>query len=135
SNHVGTDLDRALEAASDAWSLEGQERLSALGVALDAVRGAPFENLPATWTTALTHTATVRLQEAALKLSQALRASGELHEAEKAVRQGLQLCDPSEPLYREWAQIEAARGRPDRIRALESRLQDLLADEADETDG
>lgn len=134
SSHVGTDLDRALEAVSDAWSLEGEERLLALQAALDAVRGAPFENLPATWTTALTHTAIVRLQDAALNLSRSLRALGELDEAERAVRQGLLLCDPSEPLYRECAEIEAARGRHDRIRALEARLRDLLAGDADESD-
>lgn len=134
SNHVSTDLDRALEAVSGAWSLEGEERLSALRSALEAVRGAPFENLPATWTTALTHTAIVRLQEAALKLSRTLRNSGELDRAEQAVRRGLLLCDPSEPLYREWAEIEAARGRPDRIRALGSRLRDLLAEDTAEAD-
>lgn len=72
----------------------------------------------------------VRLQEAALELSRTLRESGHLDQAEEVVRRGLLLCDPSEALYREWAEIEAVRGRRDRVRALEARLRDLLAEGA-----
>jgi hypothetical protein len=73
------------------------------------------------------------LQDAAVDAATALLEAGRLDEAEHAVRQGLRLCDPCEPLYVAWAQIEHARDRRHRIPQLWARLRQRYADDADET--
>jgi hypothetical protein len=44
-----------------------------------------------------------------------LRETGRYTQAEQIILQALALCDPADPLYIEWARLELARGRPERI--------------------
>ncbi|MBS3940443.1 MAG: hypothetical protein KG028_05740 [Actinobacteria bacterium] len=133
SREVSTDLDRAFGHLQAARRLDGDERLTSLLAALTLVRGAPFQDLAVSWAADLEHRAVARLQDAALEAAPSLLAAGRLDEAEQAVQQGLKLCDPCEPLYVVWAQIEHARGRPDRITHLWTRLRRRYADDADAT--
>ena len=133
SPEVTTDLDRAFAHLDAAERTDGHERLDQLLAALELVRGTPFENLPVSWATDIAHRAVARLQDAALDAARQLLAAGRLDDAEHAVAQGLKLCDPCEPLYVVWAQIEDARDRRHRIPQLWTRLRQRYADEADET--
>ena len=130
---VSTDLDRAFGNLEAARRLKGDERLARLLAALALIRGAPFQDLTVSWAADLEHEAIARLQDAALEAASALLEAGRLDEAEHAVQQGLKLCDPCEPLYVVWARIEHARGRPDRISRLWTRLRQRYGDDADDT--
>jgi len=130
---VSTDLDRAFGNLEAARRLAGDERLDRLLAALALIRGAPFQDLAVSWAADLEHEATARLQDAALEAASALLEAGRADEAEHAVQQGLKLCDPCEPLYVMWARIEHARGRPDRISRLWTRLRQRYGDDADDT--
>jgi DNA-binding SARP family transcriptional activator len=134
SPQTTTDLDVAFGHLDAARHLDGDERLDRLLAALTLIRGTPFHDLPVSWATDLEHEATARLQDAALEAASALLEARRLDEAEHAVRQGLKLCDPCEPLYVVWAQIEHARGRADRIGQLWTRLRQRYADDADADD-
>ena len=134
SPQTTTDLDVAFGHLDAARHLDGDERLDGLLAALALIRGAPFHDMPVSWATDLEHQATARLQDAALDAATALLEVGRLDEAEHAVRQGLRLCDPCEPLYVAWAQIEHARGRADRVAQLWTRLRKRYADDADADD-
>lgn len=133
SPEVTTDLDRAFGHLDSACRLDGDGRVARLLAALDLVRGSPFQDMPMSWATDLEHQATARLQDAALDAAAALLEAGRLDEAEHAVQQGLKLCDPCEPLYVLWAQIEHARGRGDRIPQLWTRLRQRYAADTDDT--
>ena len=133
STAVTCDLNRALGHLDAARRLDGGERVDRQLAALDLVRGAPFQDLVVSWTTDLEHQATAQLQDAAIEAATSMLEAGRLDEAEHAVQQGLKLCDPCEPLYVVWAQIEHVRGRRDRIRQLWTRLRQRYADDADDT--
>lgn len=96
---------------------------------------AAFEGLPVSWATDVQQRAITQLQDTALEVAAALREAGEYDKAEDAIRRGLQLCDPAEPLYIEWAHLEAARGRRDQVPRLWQRLRNRYAQDADETAG
>jgi DNA-binding SARP family transcriptional activator len=136
SSHVGTDLDRSLahlaRARDCADPLAAADEIAA---ALALVRGEPFEGLPFSWAAEVTHRATVQLQDAAITAAETYRQAGRHGQAEDVIRRGLHLCDPCEPLYIQWAQVEAARGRRDQIPLLWRQLQARYATEADDTAG
>jgi DNA-binding SARP family transcriptional activator len=133
SEDVGCDLDRAFAHLAAARDLTGQPRCDHQLAALDLVRGEPFENLPVAWTVGLQQRAIIDLQDAAIEAATWLRQQGEHRPAEHAIQQGLALCDPCEPLYLEWARLEADRGRPEQIPRIWRRLQHHYAADADET--
>jgi DNA-binding SARP family transcriptional activator len=136
SSHVGSDLDRAL--AHLARARDRAEPLAAadeIAAALALVRGEPFEGLPFSWAAEVTHRATCQLQDAAIAAAETYRQAGRHGQAEDVIRRGLRLCDPCEPLYIQWAELEAARGRRDQIPHLWRQLQARYAAEADDTAG
>jgi nucleoid-associated protein YgaU len=136
SSHVGSDLDRAL--AHLARARDCPDRIAAadeIAAALTMVRGEPFEGLPLSWASEVTQHATAQLQDAAIAAAQTYRQGGRHGQAEDIIRRGLRLCDPCEPLYIQWAQLEAARGRRDQIPNLRRRLRARYAAEADDTAG
>lgn len=103
------------------------------GVAL--VRGEPFEGLPLSWTSEVTQHAIAQLQDAAITAAETYRQAGRYDRAEETIRRALRLCDPCEPLYIQWAQLEADRGRRDQIPHLWRQLRARYAAEADDTAG
>jgi DNA-binding SARP family transcriptional activator len=133
SEDVGCDLDRALAHLAAARDLTGQARCDQQLAALVLVRGEPFETLPVAWAVGLQQRAIIDLQDAAIEATTWLRQQGMHRAAEQAIQQGLALCDPCEPLYLEWARLEAARGRREQIPRIWRRLQHRYAAEADET--
>lgn len=130
---VTTDLDRAFAHLDAARRLDGDDRLAQLLAALDLVRGAPFVDMPVTWTADIEHQAISRLQDAAFEVAEALLEAGRYDDAEHAVQQGLRLCDPCEPLYVLWARIEHARRQLHRIPQLWTRLRQRYAEDTDDT--
>lgn len=128
--HAGTDIDRALALIEGAAVLDETARVEQLHQAVALVRGEPLEDLPTSWSTEVSAQAVVALQSAAQAVAENYRAAGKFDFAEGAVRQGLALCDPYEPLYVEWAEIEIARDRADQVRRLWIRLQEMIAEDA-----
>lgn len=135
NDQIGSDLDRAFRLLATARHLDGLQQAEMLLEALRLVRGEPFEDLPVSWAMDIQQRATVQLQEAAATAAQLLRAADRHDDAEYAIRQGLVLCDPCEPLYIEWARLEHSRGRTDQIPRLWRRLKQRYADDADEIAG
>jgi len=135
SDHVTTDLDQALQHLDTARTGDAEHQLQHLLAALDLIRGEPFEDLCFSWTLDVQQHAITHLHDAALTAAGALRRLGRYDDAEHAIRQGLTLYDPSEPLYVEWFHLEHARGHPERIPHLWHRLRQRYADQADETAG
>jgi DNA-binding SARP family transcriptional activator len=136
SNHVGTDLDQALELLANARrTCDPTQALDDQIAALSLVRGSPFTDLTVSWSVDIEQRAIAQLQDAAVAAATALSNAGEHDRAVWAIQQGLLLCDPSEPLYVTWARTEQARGRTDRIPQLWRRLRRLYADDADELAG
>ncbi len=135
SEHITTDIDRALHHLEIAKTCHGDDRIDRLQTALDLIRGEPFQDVAHPWTLDIQQHAITHLHDAALTAAALLRQAGRYEDAEHAIRQGLALYDPSEPLYVEWAHLEHARGRTDRIPQLQRRLQQRYADQADETAG
>jgi DNA-binding SARP family transcriptional activator len=136
SGDVGSDLDRAL--AHLARARDRPDPLAAadeIAHAVALVRGEPFEGLPLSWTSEVAQHAIAQLQDAAITAAQVYREAGRYDRAEDMIRRGLRLCDPCEPLYIQWAQLEAARGRRDQIPHLLRQLRARYADDADETAG
>jgi DNA-binding SARP family transcriptional activator len=136
SGDVGSDLDRAL--AHLARARDRPDALAAadeIAHAVALVRGEPFEGLPLSWTSEVAQHAIAQLQDAAITAAQVYREAGRYDRAEDMIRRGLRLCDPCEPLYIQWAQLEAARGRRDQIPHLLRQLRARYADDADETAG
>jgi DNA-binding SARP family transcriptional activator len=129
---VGTDFDRSFRHLATARTLDGDEQVAELIAALALVRGEPFEDLPYSWTLDIQQRAIAQLQDAALTAAPHLREAGRYTEAEQIIIRALALCDPAEPLYIEWARLELARGRPDRIPHLLRRLRQRYADDADD---
>ena len=132
---IGSDLDRAFQLLTAARHETTPRRAQLLLDALRLVRGEPFEDLPVSWAMDTQQRAIVQLQEAAATAAQLLRDAGQHDQAEEAIRHGLQLCDPCEPLYIEWARLEHTRGRTDQIPRLWRRLKQRYADDADEIAG
>lgn len=132
---IGSDLDRAFRLLAAARHRDGLQQAEVLLDALRLVRGEPFEDLPVSWAMDIQQRAIVQLQEAAATAAQLLRDADRHDDAEYAIRQGLVLCDPCEPLYIEWARLEHARGRTDQIPRLWRRLKQRYADDADEIAG
>jgi hypothetical protein len=58
----------------------------------------------------IAHRATVQPQDAAITAAATYRQAHRHGQAEDVTRRGLHLCDPCEPLYIQWAQLEAAGG-------------------------
>jgi DNA-binding SARP family transcriptional activator len=135
SDHLGCDLDRAFTHLATARDLNPGQRIGELSAALALIRGEPFEGLPVTWATDIQQRAITQLQDAAVEVAVALREAGDYDQAEDAIHRGLQLCDPAEPLYVEWAHLEAARGHRDQIPRLWQRLRNRYAQDADEAAG
>ena len=135
NDQIGSDLDRAFRLLAAARYLDGLQQAEALLEALRLIRGEPFEDLPVSWAMDIQQRATVQLQEAAATAAQLLRAADRHDDAEYAIRQGLVLCDPCEPLYIEWARLEHSRGRTDQIPRLWRRLKQRYTDDADEIAG
>ncbi len=134
-DQIGSDLDRAFRLLAAARHWDGLQQAEALLDALRLVRGEPFEDLPVSWAIDIQQRAIVQLQEAAATAAQLLRDADRHDDAEYAIRQGLVLCDPCEPLYIEWARLEHSRGRTDQIPRLWRRLKQRYADDADEIAG
>lgn len=122
SEHVATDLDRALGHLKLARTLPDQLRTGELRAALDLVRGQPFQGWPLSWATDIHQRAVAQLQDAALELAGLYRTAGDHEAAIAAVERGLKLCDPAEPLYVEWARIESDLGRTEQIDEIWERL-------------
>ncbi len=134
-DQIGSDLDRAFRLLVAARHRDGLQQAEILLEALRLVRGEPFEDLPVSWAMDIQQRAIVQLQEAAATAAQILRDADRHDDAEYAIRQGLVLCDPCEPLYIEWARLEHSRGRTDQIPRLWRRLKQRYADDADEIAG
>jgi DNA-binding SARP family transcriptional activator len=122
TEHVTTDLDQALELLQRARPLTGDARTELLDQALTLERGEPFEGLPLSWATETSERAIVQLQDAATNAATIHRQAGRHRQAETAITAGLKLCDPYEPLYLEWARLEADRDRHHRIPRIRQRL-------------
>lgn len=135
SEHVGSDLDRAFAHLAVARDLPGELRIRELTAALDLVRGEPFEDLPVSWASDVTQRAIAELQDAALEAARIHHDRGDLDAAETVIRQGLRLLDPADALYLQLAELEKARGRPDRVVALWRELRRRHADDADDIGG
>ena len=135
TDHITTDLDQALQHLDSAKTCNGDDQLRHLTAALDLIRGEPFEDLCFTWSLDVQQHAITHLHDAALTAATRLRELERYDEAEQAIRQGLTLYDPSEPLYVEWFHLEFDRGHHERIPHLWRRLQQRYADQADETAG
>ncbi|WP_052665146.1 LysM peptidoglycan-binding domain-containing protein [Nitriliruptor alkaliphilus] len=132
SDHVGTDLDRAFARLAAARQLPEAVRYREMTAALELVRGEPFAGLPVSWATDVVQRAITELQEAAFEAASYYRQNGEWDAAKTAIERGLLLCDPSEPLYLEWARLEVVRGRRDQVGRIWKQLRDRYADEADD---
>ncbi|TVP62693.1 MAG: hypothetical protein EA340_15350 [Nitriliruptor sp.] len=133
--HVRTDLDAAVHQLEQAHATNGDDRLLHLDRAIALVRGEPFQGWPRSWASEITSRAISQLQDAAAAAAAGHRRRGEHDEAEATIRTGLQLCDPSEILYLEWARLEAARGRRDQIPRILQRLNDAYNSHADDVTG
>jgi len=135
SGDIGTDLDRALAHIAIGRDLPGEAGLSEQAAALDLVRGEPLQELPVSWGSEVVQRAIAELQDAALDLARARRETGDYDAAEDAARRGLRLLDPADALYLELAEIEHARGRPDRVASLWRQLCQRHGEDADEISG
>ena len=135
SEHVGSDLDRAFAHLARARDLSSDAQFNEYAAALDLVRGEPFEGLPLSWASPVSERAIVELQNAALVAAAGYRQAGHLDQADQVIQQGLKLSDPCEPLYLEWARLEAARGRYGQVRQIRRQLRARYNDEADEVAG
>jgi DNA-binding SARP family transcriptional activator len=132
TGHVTTDLDQALELLERARPLTGDARTELLDQALTMVRGEPFEGLPLSWATETSERAIVQLQDAATDAATTHRQAGRHRQAETAITAGLKLSDPYEPLYLEWARLEADRGRHHRIPRIRQRLHAAYSNDQDD---
>ncbi len=135
SEHVGSDLDRAFAHLAIARDLPGEMRTRELAAALDLVRGEPFEDLPVSWAADITQRAIAQLQDAALELTRNHREAGDFDAADRAIHKGLLLLDPADALYLERAELEKARGRPERVAQIWRELRRRHAQDADEIAG
>jgi DNA-binding SARP family transcriptional activator len=134
TDHATTDLDQALELLELARPLTGDARAELLDQALTLVRGEPFEGLPLSWATETSERAIVQLQDAATTAATIHRQAGRHRQAETAITAGLKLCDPYEPLYLEWARLEADRDRHHRIPRIRQRLHTAYNHDRDDDD-
>jgi nucleoid-associated protein YgaU/DNA-binding SARP family transcriptional activator len=134
-DRLGSDLDRAFQRLDAARHQDGLRQAEMLLEALRLVRGEPFEDLPVSWAMDIQQRAIVQLQKAAATAAQLLRDADRHDDAEYAIRQGLVLCDPCEPLYIEWARLERSQGRIDQIPRLWRRLKQRYAEDADDIAG
>ena len=135
SEHLGTDLDRAIAHLALARDLPVELRVRELSAALEHVRGEPLECRAYSWATDLCQRAIVQLQDAALELACASREAEDYEAAERAIAQGLKLLDPNGWLYLERAQLELLRGRPEQPPRIFEHYRRKLADDADEIAG
>lgn len=135
SDHVGTDLDRALAHLTNARTEPPDQQIHQLDAALALVRGEPFHDLPVSWATDICQRAIIELQDAALAAARTHRAAGRYDQADQALTAGLALFDPADVLYLERAEVAVARGRPDQVRLIWEQLRRHHADDADEIAG
>ena len=136
SSNVGSDLDRAMAHLARARDLpDPLAAADEIAAALALVRGEPFEGLPLSWTSEVNQHAIAQLQDAAITAAETYRDAGRYGPAEEMIHRGLRLCDPCEPLYIQWAHLEAARGRRDQIPHLWRQLRARYDTDADETAG
>lgn len=87
------------------------------------------------WATEITQRAIIQLQDAALDAARLYREAGDFDAAESATRQGLLLLDPADALYLERAELEKARGHPERVAQIWQQLRSRHAQNADEIAG
>ena len=135
SEHLGTDLDRALAHLALARDLPADLRTRELAAALEPVRGEPLEGRPYSWATDICQRAIVQLQDAALELARDNREAGDLDAADRAIEQGIKLLDPNGWLYLERAHVARLRGRPEQPPRIFEHYRRKLADDADEIAG
>lgn len=135
SEHVGCDLDRALAHLDLAKDLPAQARARELAAAVDLVRGEPFQGQAYSWSTDLSRQAIVKLQDAAVEAARTLREAGDLGEAEAVIARGHKLLDGNGWLYLEQAELEMARGHPERASFVYEQYRRTLGDDADEIAG
>lgn len=135
SEHVGCDLDRALAHLDLAKDLPADAGARELAAAVDLVRGEPFQGQAYSWATELSRQAIVKLQDAAVEAARTLREAGDLETAEAAIANGHKLLDGNGWLYLEQAELEMARGHPERASLVYEQYRNTLADDADEIAG
>jgi hypothetical protein len=135
SPHVGGDLDRAMTHLELARDLPADARTREIVAALELVRGEPFQGRTYSWATEVAQHAIVRLQDAAVEAARALREAGDLGGAEAVIRKGHLLLSGNGWLYLEQAEVETARGHPERAARTYQEYRTALADDADEIAG
>lgn len=135
SPHVGCDLDRALAHLALARDLPGEARARETASALDLVSGEPFQGQTYSWATEVSQHAIVKLQDAAVEAARTLREGGDLDAAATVIEQGHKLLSGNGWLYLEQAELEKARGHPERARRLEQQWRRDLGNDADEIAG
>ena len=135
SPHVGCDLDRALAHLAVAEDLPPDLAARELAVALELVRGEPFDGRAYSWATDVEQRAIVQLQDAALEAARALREAGDLDAADTVIAQGLKLLDPNGWLYFERAELERLRGHPEQPPRIFEIYRRKLAEDADDIAG
>ena len=135
SPHVGCDLDRAVAHLELARDLPAEARTRELVAALELVRGEPIQGRTYSWATEVAQHAIVRLQDAAVEAARALREAGDLDAADAVIRKGHLLLNGNGWLYLEQAEVEKARGHPERAARTYEEYRTSLADDADEIAG